>query len=102
MNIVIKSLYDLENGHIIFPYELIANAKLPNYEHVKFSSTFEGLIVECLCVMEDSVRIKFNYHFDKQDRLQKLVAVDGFKCEILFDRDRDAENARRNLRVLVT
>lgn len=101
MNIDIRSLYDLENGHIIFPYELIANSKLPNYEHVKFSSTPNGLVVECLCVMEDNKKIIFNYYFDEQDRLQKLVATDGGNHDVLFDRRSEIEKMRRSLNVLV-
>ncbi|AFH60597.1 hypothetical protein ACVNS2_07950 [Paenibacillus caseinilyticus] len=99
MKIEIKSLYDLEYGHIILPSELIANAKLPNYESVKFSSIPSGLNVECICFLEDNSRMSFNYYFDKDDRLMKLIANDGTYNEVLFDREVEIKKLRNKIRI---
>lgn len=97
MNISIKSLYDLENGHIILPTELVANAKLPNYEYVNFSANPAGLTAECMCLLEDDTKVIFNYYFDKQDRLLRLIAVDGIHSEVIFDREQEINKSRSRL-----
>lgn len=97
MNIQIKSLYDLQYGHIILPSELIANAKLPNYEHVKFLTNNDGLVVECLCVTDDGSKVTFNYYFDDQDKLKKLIMFDGLASEVLFDREQEVKKLRNGI-----
>ncbi|WP_025716416.1 hypothetical protein [Paenibacillus sp. 1-18] len=94
----IKSLYNLEEGHIILPSELIANAKLPNYEYVKFHSGLEGLTVECCCFLEDNTKVLFNYYFDENDRLLRLISDDFKNQEVLFDRKEEGEKLRNMLR----
>lgn len=98
MEVSFKSLYDLENGHIIFPSELIANAKLPNYEYVKFNNELDGLNVECACLIgEGDAKAYFNYYFDKEDKLQKLIAYQGNEVTVLFDRAEEIVKFRRKL-----
>lgn len=97
MNIQMKSLYDLQYGHIILPSELIANAKLPNYEHVKFFTNKDGLVVECLCLIDNGSKVTFNYYFDYQDKLLKLIMFDGLEHEVLFDREQEAEKLRSKI-----
>lgn len=97
MNIQMKSLYDLQYGHIILPSELIANAKLPNYEHVKFFTNNDGLVVECLCLIDDGSKVTFNYYFDHQDKLQKLIMFDELEYEVLFDREQEVDKLRSKI-----
>lgn len=98
MEINFKSLYDLEHGHIIFPSELIANAKLPNYEYVRFNAGSEGLNVECACFIgEDNCKVYFNYYFDKDDKLQKLIAYEGNDVTVLFDRAEEIAKFRNKI-----
>ncbi|MBN3524655.1 hypothetical protein [Paenibacillus apiarius] len=97
MNQEIKALHDLEYGHVLMPSELINNAKLPNYEYVKFSSSPKGLVAECMCVLEDETRAIFNYYFDDKDRLMKLTAVQGTNVETLFDRKDEISKLRMQL-----
>lgn len=98
----LSQLYDLIHGHIILPSELIQNAKLPNYEYVNFQSGIDGLCVETCCVVEDVRKVKFTYHFDKEDRLQKLLSYDGTNVEVVFDRNVEIEKLRTNLLGRVT
>ncbi|WP_339271770.1 hypothetical protein NYE54_09390 [Paenibacillus sp. FSL K6-1330] len=93
----IHSLYNLEEGHIIMPSELIANAKLPNYEYVKFHKGLEGLTVECCCLLDDDTKVLFNYYFDENDRLLRLIADDHEYQEVLFDRYSEAKKLRSKL-----
>lgn len=94
----IKKLYDLENGYVILPSDLVANAKLPNYEHVKFSSTLQGLVVECLCIADDGDKVLFMYYFDIEDKLQRMVMDDGIKSDIIFDRKAETDKLRNRLK----
>ncbi|MED4954457.1 hypothetical protein ABEO75_14800 [Paenibacillus macerans] len=93
----IRELYNLMEGYILTPTELLANAKLPNYEYVKFSNNGQGLHAESCCKLEEGERVIFNYYFDEKDRLQKLIMEDGKKQEVLFDRMTEIENLKSKL-----
>lgn len=95
----IRSLYNLEEGHIILPSELIGNAKLPNYEYVKFQSGLNGLTVECCCFIDESTKVLFNYYFDENDKLMRLIADDFQSQEVLFDRKEEAEKLKKKLTI---
>lgn len=94
----IHELYTLTEGHIITPAELLSNAKLPNYEFVKFSNNGIGLHVEACCRIEEEGQVLFNYYFDEKDRLQKLVMESGTTSEVLFDRIVEVEKLRSKIR----
>lgn len=94
----IHELYTLTEGHIITPAELLANAKLPNYEYVKFSNNGQGLHVEACYRQEDGALVQFNYYFDGKDRLQRLVMELGTTLEVLFDRTVAIEKLRSKIR----
>lgn len=93
----IHELYTLTEGHVITPLELLANAKLPNYEFVKFSNNGLGLHVEACCRLDGGTRAVFNYYFDEKDRLQKLVMELGTTSEVIFDRVVEIEKLRSKL-----
>ncbi|MDF2927687.1 MAG: hypothetical protein K0R57_6601 [Paenibacillaceae bacterium] len=93
----IHELYNLENGYIILPSDLIANAKLPNYEHVKFYSNQSGLVVECLCILDDGDKVTFTYYFNSEDKLQRLISEDGMSIEVIFDRRTQSEKLRKRI-----
>ncbi|RED52891.1 hypothetical protein [Cohnella lupini] len=94
----IHDLYTLTEGHIITPAELLNNAKLPNYEFVKFSNNSVGLHVEACYREAGEAEVLFNYYFDKQDRLQKLIMESGSTLEVLFDRSIEIEKLRLKIR----
>jgi hypothetical protein len=94
----IHDLYTLTEGHIITPAELLANAKLPNYEFVKFSNNGVGLHVEACYREVGEAEVLFNYYFDKKDRLQKLTMESGSTLEVLFDRSIEIEKLRSKIR----
>ncbi|WP_342476478.1 hypothetical protein NYE24_19630 [Paenibacillus sp. FSL H7-0350] len=94
----IHELYTLIEGHIITPAELLSNAKLPNYEFVKFSNNGIGLHVEACCRVDEGKQVLFNYYFDEKDRLQKLVMESGTTSEVLFDRIVEVEKLRSKIR----
>ncbi|MNO25523.1 hypothetical protein D3C76_153630 [compost metagenome] len=95
----IHELYTLTEGHIVTPSELLANAKLPNYEYVKFSNNGIGLHVEARCLVEEGKYVIFNYYFDDADRLQKLVMESGKISEVIFDRIVEIEKLRSKIRI---
>jgi hypothetical protein len=94
----IRELYNLIEGHVILPSELIANAKLPNYEFVKFSNGYTGLIVETRCALNDGAKVDFTYYFDKKDRLLKLISHNGPLSEVLFDRELEVQKMMLEIR----
>lgn len=94
----IHELYTLTEGYIITPSELLANAKLPNYDYVKFSNNGRGLHVEASCSTADEAKAIFNYYFDEKDRLQKLVMETMGLSEVIFDRVVEIEKLKSNIR----
>ncbi|ANE45361.1 hypothetical protein SY83_02360 [Paenibacillus swuensis] len=94
----IRYLYNLIEGHVILPSELIANVKLPNYEFVKFSNGYTGLIVETRCALNDGAIVDFTYYFDKQDKLLKLISQNGSLSEVLFDRELEVQKFMRDIK----
>ncbi|MFB5678217.1 hypothetical protein ACE3NQ_16450 [Paenibacillus terreus] len=99
MHLAFKTLYDLEHGHILFPSELIENAKLSNYEYVNFHKSLDGLNVECLCHLDDGSKVLFTYYFDFEDKLMRLISDDGVYTEVLFDRKLEIQKLREKLTI---
>jgi hypothetical protein len=97
MKTEISDLYTMEEGHILLPFELLNNAKLPNYEYVKYLSNEQGLVVECSVVNDDGNKVLFNYYFDKTDRLMKLIAYEGPNVEVIFNREIEANELRAKI-----
>ncbi len=94
----IGDLYTLTEGYIITPAELLANAKLPNYDYVKFSANGIGLHVEASCRLEEMELVLFNYYFDKDDRLQKLTMEQGDTSKVIFDRNVEISKLRSKMK----
>jgi len=84
----IKKLYDLFYSPILTPYNLLENAKLPNYSYVNYYMGENGLIAEMECEMEITRKhVVFYYHFDKDDKLIEVyMEEDGNKNKV-FNRN---------------
>lgn len=81
----IEKIFRLLNSPIITPYNLLENAKLKNYEYVKYYKGAEGLIAEMKCTVDDIETI-FNYEFDTEDYLQKIFMIQNNEGKYVFDR----------------
>ena len=84
----IKKLYDLFYSHILTPYNLLDNAKLPNYSYVNYYMGENGLIAEMECEREVAKKpVIFYYYFDKDDKLIEVYMEEDGDKNKLFDRN---------------
>ena len=79
---------------IISPYNLLENAKLDNYNYVKYYSNEIGLVAEMDCEIPGEGNKIFYYQFDKKDYLQKIYQDVNGRKEIVFDRTFAVESAK--------
>ncbi len=82
----IENIYELLYRPIITPYNLLENAKLPNYEYVSYYKGKNGLVAELKCLMEDNTNAVFHYHFDDTDNLINIFMTTGNQKKLMFDR----------------
>ena len=95
MDSKIKKIYDMLYSPILTPYNLLDNAKLPNYSYVKYYKGNEGIIAEMECDMVDIGSRTFYYCFDQRDFLIKIfMEFEGNKT-IVFDRNDEVESAKK-------
>lgn len=94
----IKKIYDLLHSPIVTPYNLLENAKLPNYSYVNYYEGAEGLIAEMKCFMEDrQEEVIFYYHFDEEDKLNRIYqkSVGDSKKKMVYDREKELDRAKK-------
>lgn len=91
-------IYDLIYKDIVTPYNLLENAKLDNYEYVKYYMKDNALIAEMKCnIARNDSRIFF-YCFDSNNKLQKIFqTMNDSKSELLFDRKKELKNIENKL-----
>lgn len=89
----IKDIYDALFSHIITPFNLLENAKLPNYSYVKYYKNNDGLVAEIKCFVEGDGEAVFYYYFDNKDRLNMVVKNTNGKSEVVFEREKELINA---------
>jgi hypothetical protein len=97
MDLDFKQLYELVYSPILTPYNLVDNAKLPNYDYVNYSKGEKGLIVSMKCELEEGFSVIFDYFFDKKDALQKLIMTSEEGVETLFDRQTDINKIKNRI-----
>lgn len=96
MDAYIKKIYDMLYSPIVSPYNLLDNAKLENYNYVKYYKNNLGLVAEMQCMVPDNGEVIFYYQFDHKDHLQKIYQdIDG-KKEMVFDRISAIEEAKQD------
>lgn len=89
----IKNIYELLYSNITTPYNLLDNAKLPNYSYVKYFKGNNGLIVEMECDIKEEGSAIFLYHFDDEDKLEMVVKKIENVEETVFSRSEELERA---------
>lgn len=93
MDPCMKKVYDMMYTPIISPYNLLENAKISNYNYVKYYNSDEGLIAEMECIVPDGELRVFYYHFDRNDFLQKIFVSNGKRKELIFERQKAIDEA---------
>lgn len=94
----IDKLYNLLHSAIVTPYNLLENAKLDNYNYVKYYKGKSGLIAEMQCINEDTEEVIFFYEFNKKDELEKIVMKNDTGSETVFSRNEDIENVKERIK----
>lgn len=89
---LIKEICRLSNDHLLTPYNLINNAKLPNYEYVKYYKESNFFVSEMkFNVFEESYI--FYYYFDEKNMLQKIFGNVKNKKYLFFSRGKELKKA---------
>jgi hypothetical protein len=96
MENIIKRIYDLIYSPIITPYNLLENAKLDNYMYVNYYKGDSGLISEMKCIFEGEETI-FYYHFDSEDKLQKVFMDQMGTKTLIFERTAEIEQIKKQI-----
>lgn len=96
----IDKLYTLLHSPIITPYNLLENAKLDNYNYVKYYKGNDGLIAEMQCVNDDAVEVTFFYEFNKNDELDIIFMKENKELEVVFSRDKEINNLKERIEEL--
>lgn len=87
MDTYIKKIYDMLYSPILSPYNLLENAKLKNYDYVKYYTNEVGIVAEMQCTIPDEGKKIFYYQFDQKDYLQVIYQEDMDSKNIIFDRN---------------
>ncbi|MEC1782109.1 hypothetical protein [Schinkia azotoformans] len=82
-----KALFEAVHLNPIWPDELIANAKLPNYEYVHYTNHGDGLIVEMKFEDEYVGYAYAYYYFDASEKLQKIQIKQRDEINTIYDRE---------------
>lgn len=94
----VQRLYELICSPIVTPWNLVYNAKLPNYDYVKFEKGPCGLVVSMSCDIEPGEKAIFFYHFDHGDDLQTVeMASPSHSRTIIFDRVLEARRLAQDI-----
>lgn len=96
MDQYVENIYNMLYSPILTPYDLIENAKLDNYNYVKYVKGESGLIVEMQCqVMNEGLKT-FYYSFDEKDYLQEIRVDTETGQELLFERQKEVEKLKES------
>lgn len=95
MNEYIEKIYDLMSSPIVTPYNLLGNAKLENYDYVKYYKGDNGLIAEMKCLVDDIDTI-FEYCFDEQNFLQQIFMKQVDSKKLVFDRNEQLLSTKKD------
>lgn len=93
----VNKLYELFYKPLVTPYNLLENAKLDNYQYVKYYIKNDFLVTEMKCINTLNESVIFYYLFDKDNLLQQIYQkFPKGKKELLFDRHTEFENLRES------
>ena len=81
-----KALFEALHMNHVWPEELQANAKLPNYEYVHYTKQDQDLIVEMKFFDEYTNYCYAHYYFNSNEKLQKITITQKDELIILYDR----------------
>ncbi|MBP2644090.1 MAG: hypothetical protein H6Q67_1977 [Firmicutes bacterium] len=90
----IQQIYDLLYSPIVTPYNLLENAKLKNYEYVKYYKTKDAFVAEMKCDNLSGESTIYYYHFDDNNYLKCIYQQKGIHTTLMFDRAQEAENKK--------
>jgi hypothetical protein len=93
MDKYIEKIYRMMKSPIVTPYNLLENAKLENYQYVKYFKGENGLICEMKCSV-DNIETVFLYCFDKQDFLQKILMQQNDNEKCVFERNHEIKELK--------
>lgn len=93
----INKLYALLHSPMITPYNLLENAKLDNYNYVKYYKGSDGLIAEMECINADANEVIFYYKFNVRDELDTIIMKDHNNMEVMFNRDDEIKHVKERI-----
>lgn len=90
MKDLMNQVYGLTNLALLTPQNLVENIQLNNYLEIKYYKDDNEIICEMLAE-DDGERVKYVYHFSKNNQLQTLFAVCEDECIEMFDRKKELQ-----------
>lgn len=97
LNDKIDEYVELLNSAIVTPFNLLENIKLDNYVSINYSKK-DGFIVADIIFLVNNDQIKYQYHFDMNNHLQKIFYVSGNEKTLEFDREEEKTKLYKELR----
>lgn len=94
MNDKIKQIYDLLYSPIVTPFNLLENAKLKNYEYVKYYKKESSFIAEMKCKDLSGESTIFFYYFNDANYLERIFKQQGAEKVLIFDRLHEVEKQK--------
>lgn len=93
----IDKLYALLHSPMITPYNLLENAKLDNYNYVKYYKGSNGLIAEMECINADANEVTFYYKFNVKDELDTIIMKSQNNTEVVFNRNDEIKHVKERI-----
>ena len=90
----VQQIYDLLYSPIVTPLNLIENAKLKNYEYVKYYKLDEMFVAEMKCNNLSGDSTIFYYHFDDNNFLERIYQQQDNTTSLVFDRKQNTIEKR--------
>ncbi|CAH0122776.1 hypothetical protein PAE9249_05367 [Paenibacillus sp. CECT 9249] len=81
-----KALFEAVHLNHVWPEELLANAKLPNYEYVHYTKLDDHLIVEMKFEDMYTKHCYAYYQFDLNEKLFKITIKQNDEVTVVYDR----------------
>jgi len=97
LNDKIAEYVELLNSAIVTPFNLLENIKLDNYESINYFKEDEFIVADIIFLVNND-QIKYQYHFDMDNHLQKIFYVSETEKVLEFDREEEKTKLYQELK----
>lgn len=94
MNSKIEKIYELLYSPLVTPFNLLENAKLENYEYVKYYKEKSSFVAEMKYKDFSGESTVCYYYFDEKNYLECIFKQQGAQKLLMFDRNREVQKRK--------